>query len=125
MELLKLTWWMEEPIDYEYKQYILLDYLQKIEKLFINREFSPYLLHTEKLYEEMAISLEFIDNFEEEMTKNTLVFTQTGVEMEESKLPTIKELEEMKLVLKFSVPLLKEKVKFGKNLCKESPTILW
>tara|TARA_Y100001972_G_scaffold15717_1_gene16645 strand:- start:1710 stop:2087 length:378 start_codon:yes stop_codon:yes gene_type:complete len=125
MELLKLTWWMEEPIDYEYKQYILLDYLQKIEKLFINREFSPYLLHTEKLYEEMAISLEFIDNFEEEMTKNTLVFTQTGVEMEESKLPTIKELEEMKLVLKFSVPLLKEKVKFGKNLWKESPTILW
>ena len=125
MELLKLIWWMEEPIDYEYKQYILLDYLQKIEKLFINREFSPYLLHTEKLYEEMAISLEFIDNFEEEMTKNTLVFTQTGVEMEESKLPTIKELEEMKLVLKFSVPLLKEKVKFGKNLWKESPTILW
>ena len=125
MELLKLTWWMEEPIDYEYKQYILLDYLQKIEKLFINREFSPYLLHTEKLYEEMTISLEFIDNFEEEMTKNTLVFTQTGVEMEESKLPTIKELEEMKLVLKFSVPLLKEKVKFGKNLWKESPTILW
>lgn len=125
MELLKLTWWMEEPIDYEYKQYILLDYLQKIEKLFINREFSPYLLHTEKLYEEMAISLEFIDNFEEEMTKNTLVFTQTGVEMEESKLPTIKELEEMKLVLKFSVPLLKEKVKFGKNLWKENPTILW
>lgn len=125
MELLKLTWWMEEPIDYEYKQYILLDYLQKIEKLFINREFSPYLLHTEKLYEEMAISLEFIDNFEDEMTKNTLVFTQTGVEMEENKLPTIKELEEMKLVLRFSVPLLKEKVKFGKNLWKESPTILW
>jgi hypothetical protein len=125
MELLKLTWWMEEPIDYEYKQYILLDYLQKIEKLFIDREFSPYLLHTEKLYEEMAISLEFIDNFEEEMTKNTLVFTQTGVEMEESKLPTIKELEEMKLILRFSVPLLKEKVKFGKNLWKESPTILW
>ena len=125
MELLKLTWWMEEPIDYEYKQYILLDYLQKIEKLFINREFSPYLLHTEKLYEEMAISLEFIDNFEDEMTKNTLVFTQTGVEMEENKLPTIKDLEEMKLVLRFSVPLLKEKVKFGKNLWKESPTILW
>tara|TARA_R100001443_G_scaffold20619_1_gene32685 strand:+ start:1866 stop:2216 length:351 start_codon:yes stop_codon:yes gene_type:complete len=116
---------MEEPIDYEYKQYILLDYLQKIEKLFINREFSPYLLHTEKLYEEMAISLEFIDNFEDEMTKNTLVFTQTGVEMEENKLPTIKELEEMKLVLRFSVPLLKEKVKFGKNLWKENPTILW
>jgi len=125
MELLKLTWWMEEPIDYEYKQYILLGYLQKIEKLFIDREFSPYLLHTEKLYEEMAISLEFIDNFEDEMTKNTLVFTQTGIEMEESKLPTIKELEEMKLILRFSVPLLKEKVKFGKNLWKESPTILW
>ena len=125
MELLKLTWWMEEPIDYEYKQYILLDYLQKVERHFINNDFSPYLLHTEKLYEEMAISLEFIDNFEEEMTNSTIVFTQTGVEMEENKLPTIKELEEMKLVLRFSVPLIKEKVKFGKNLWKENPTILW
>tara|TARA_R110002167_G_scaffold32683_7_gene105719 strand:- start:9258 stop:9635 length:378 start_codon:yes stop_codon:yes gene_type:complete len=125
MELLKLTWWMDDPIDYEYKQYILLDYLQKIEKHFINRDFSPYLLHTEKLYEEMSINLDFIDTFENEMAANNVIFAQEEVGLEDTELPTIKELEEMKQTLKFSVPLIKAKVKMGKELWKNSPTILW
>ena len=125
MELLKLTWWMDDPIDYEYKQYILLDYLQKIESHFIDRDFSPYLLHTEKLYEEMAINLDFIDTFENEMTANNVVFSQDGVGWEDIELPTIKELEEMKQILKFSVPLIKTKVKIGKELWKNDPIILW
>ena len=125
MELLKLTWWMEEPIDYEYKQYILLDYLQKVERHFINKDFSPYLLHTEKLYEEMALSLELIDNFEELITDDVIVFTQNGVKIEKSEIPTIKELDEMKNILKFSVPLLKQKVEIGKELWKQTPSILW
>jgi len=116
---------MDDPIDYEYKQYILLDYLQKIEIHFINRDFSPYLLHTEKLYEEMAINLDFIDTFENEMTANNVVFSQDGVGWEDIELPTIKELEEMKQILKFSVPLIKTKVKIGKELWKNDPTILW
>ena len=32
---------------------------------------------------------------------------------------------EMKQILKFSVPLIKLKVKMGKELWKDSPTILW
>ena len=125
MELLKLTWWMEDPIDYEYKQYILLDYLQKVERHFYDRDFSPYLLHTEKLYEEMAISLEFIEAFEASITNSTLVFTQSGLGWKEEKPPTINEVEEMKDILKFSTPKLKEKVQLGKELWKENPTILW
>lgn len=125
MELLKLTWWMEDPIDYEYKQYILLDYLQKVERHFYDRDFSPYLLHAEKLYEEMAISLEFIEAFEASITNSTLVFTQSGLGWKEEKPPTINEVEEMKNVLKFSIPKLKEKVQLGKELWKENPTILW
>ena len=116
---------MDEPIDYEYKQYILLGYLQKIENYFLNKDFSPYLLHTEKLYEEMAINLEFIEAFEDEMTSNHLMFTKKGIGWKDTKLPTIKELEEMKNILRFSVPLLKQKVQIGKELWKNSPTILW
>ena len=125
MELLKLTWWMEDPIDYEYKQYILLDYLQKMERYFYDRDFSPYLLHTEKLYEEMAISLEFIEAFEKSITKSELAFTQSGLGWREEKPPTINEVEEMKNILRFSIPKIKEKVQLGKELWKESPTILW
>ena len=125
MELLKLTWWMEDPIDYEYKQYILLDYLQKIERHFYNRDFSPYLLHTEKLYEEMAISLEYIETFEKSITRSELAFNKSGLGWVEKKPPSIDEVEEMKSILRFSVKKLKEKVQVGKELWKESPTILW
>jgi|TARA_R100000081_G_C4809785_1_gene170275 hypothetical protein len=125
MELLKLTWWMEDPIDFEYKQYILLDYLQKIERYFYNKDFSPYLLHTEKLYEEMAISLEFIETFEKSITKKELIFTQSGLGWKEQKPPTIDEVEEMKNILRFSIPKIKEKVQLGKELWKQGPTILW
>ena len=116
---------MEDPIDFEYKQYILLDYLQKIERHFYNKDFSPYLLHTEKLYEEMAISLEFIETFEKSITKTELVFTQSGLGWEEKTPPTINEVEEMKRVLRFSIPKIKEKVQLGKELWKNGPTILW
>jgi hypothetical protein len=125
MELLKLTWWMEDPIDYEYRQYVLLDYLQKIERHFYNKDFSPYLLHTEKLYEEMSISLEFIEAFEESITKSKLVFTKGGLGWKEQSPPTIDEVEEMKNILRFAIPKLKEKVLLGKELWKNSPTILW
>ena len=125
MELLNLTWWMDDPIDYEYKQYILLDYLQKIERYFYDRDFSPYLLYTEKLYEEMALCLEFIEAFEESITTSEIVFTKSGLGWKENIPPTIDELEEMKKILRFSVPKLKEKVELGKQLWKEDPTILW
>ena len=73
----------------------------------------------------MALSLELIDNFEELITDDVVVFTQNGVKIEKSEIPTIKELDEMKNILKFSVPLLKQKVEIGKELWKQTPSILW
>lgn len=125
MELLSLTWWMDSPIDYEYKQYILLDYLQKIERHFYNKDFSPYLLHTEKLYEEMDISQQFIEAFEESITLTHVSMKNNLLGWEKTKPISIKELDEIKKILSFSVPLLKEKVKLGKKLWKNTPTILW
>lgn len=125
MELLSLTWWMDSPIDYEYKQYILLDYLQKIERHFYNKDFSPYLLHTEKLYEEMDISQQFIEAFEESITLTHVSMKNNLLGWEKTKPISIKELDEMKKILDFSVPLLKEKVNLGKKLWKDTPTILW
>ena len=73
----------------------------------------------------MALSLEFIETFEKSITKSQVVFTQTGLGWEEEKPPTINELEEMKLILKFSIPKIKVKVDLGKELWKTTPTILW
>jgi len=73
----------------------------------------------------MAISLEYIEAFEKSITKSELAFTKHGLGWVEEKPPSINEVEEMKLVLRFSVPKIKEKVKLGKELWKNSPTILW
>tara|TARA_B100001093_G_scaffold191886_1_gene184374 strand:- start:4119 stop:4499 length:381 start_codon:yes stop_codon:yes gene_type:complete len=126
MELLSLTWWIESPIDYEYKQYVLLDYLQKIERHFYNKDFSPYLLHTEKLYEEMDISLQFLETFEESITITKLKIKNEAIMgLEKNKPISFKELEEVKDILKFSIPKIKEKLQLGKELWKNTPTILW
>ena len=47
--MLKLDWYIEHPIDFEYKNYILLDYLQSVDKSYQLHQLSPYLLWTEKL----------------------------------------------------------------------------
>lgn len=41
-------WWIEQPIDIEHKQYILLDYLQKVERSFKSNEL--HLLHETRYY---------------------------------------------------------------------------
>ena len=74
---------------------------------------------------QLIMSISIISTFENEMTSNNVVFSPDRIEWEDIELPTIKELEEMKQILKFSVPLIKTKVKIGKELWKNSPTILW
>ena len=52
-EIIPITWYIESPIDFEHKQYILLSYLQKVDNSFINKHLSPHFLHMEKMIIEM------------------------------------------------------------------------
>jgi hypothetical protein len=53
LDILKIDWYIEPPIDFEHKQYVLLNYLQKVDNSFIEKKLSPHLLNLEKIRNEL------------------------------------------------------------------------
>jgi hypothetical protein len=123
--MLKIDWYIEQPIDFEYKNYMLLDYVQKVDRSFQLKELSPYLLWTENLIQDMkdfeSKRLEFVKKFETKKIKfengNLSLIKKTIIEPENIK--TIKE------IIEYASPILESKVKMGYILLKKYPQILF
>lgn len=124
-ELLEIDWYYRSPIDFEHKQYKLFSYLQKCDSSFYDRVFSPYLLHTEKIVCEMEFTLQNMKTFERETTKKSLFFSLEGLYLREDGIPKPEELETVEEIIKFSLPLLNQRVELGKQLHKKYPAILY
>ena len=122
-QLLKYSWYYEIPIDFEHKQWILFSYLKKVDDAFYNKVFSPWLLHTEKIAEDMKTSLDYIDSFKKKITKKSLLITMEGISWQTQK-PSDKEIEVVEEILNFSIPLLEQRIDFGRKLFKKYPSIL-
>lgn len=124
MELLKETWWMESPIDFEHKQYVLFGYLQKVDLSFSNKVLSPYLLHTERLVSEMQEAWKKIEEAEMRLTKRHIILLNGGMGFK-IEAPKIEELETIREILQFSVPLLSQRVELGRILHKRNKGLLF
>lgn len=122
--LLSEDWYYQPPIDVEHKQYKLFSYLKKVDEAFYDHIFSPYLLHTEKLVEEMRTSRDIIVNFQESITPKKLIFSWEGLYLKKDP-PKMEELTTVIEVLDFSIPLLIQRVDLGKKLHKRFKGILY
>lgn len=122
--LLGDTWYYEPPIDFEHKQYVLFAYLKLVDEAFYKSIFSPYLLHTEKLVEEMKISSENIKNFEKKITAQKFINSWEGLYLMKQP-PKIHELSIVIDIIDFSIPLLSFRVELGKDLFRRSPKLLY
>jgi hypothetical protein len=123
--MLKVDWYLEIPHDFEYKNYILLDYLQSVDKSFQIHKLSPYLLWTEKLVDELqkfqSLKLEFSNSLKKEkliFTNNQIQFIKSGVEDTEN----IKSIFE---IVDYSKPILLSKIKLGYKLLEKYPQLLF
>lgn len=124
-ELLEIDWYYQSPIDFEHKQYKLFSYLQKCDNAFYEKVFSPYLLHTEKIVNEMEMTLETLKSFERSSIKKSVFISLEGLYLREEGLPKIEELEIVGEIIKFSLPLLSQRIDLGKKLHRKYPTILY
>ena len=122
-QLLKYSWYYESPIDFEHKQWVLFAYLKKVDEAFYSKIFSPWLLHTEKISDDMKMSLGYIESFRNKITKKSLFITMEGLSWRTEK-PAETETEIVEEILKFSIPLLDQRIDFGRKLFKKYPTIL-
>ncbi len=120
MEKLSLTWYYDTPFDLEQKQYIILDYIQKTEKKFINREVSPHLLHLEKMIFDMKNFKKTLNCFVNEVNRSDYEFLFPSI----YKLKNVY-IDEMVELIDFSTPRMELVINLGKNISAKYNLVLF
>lgn len=120
LKIIEHSWYYQNPIDFEHKQLILFAYLKNVDDSFYNRIFSPWLLHTEKILDDMRVSLDYIQSFRKQSTKKSLFISMEGLSWMDNK-PNEKDIEIIEEILKFSIPLLEKRVDIGREFLSKYP----
>lgn len=121
--MLNLNWYTEAPIDFEHKNYILLDYIMKVDESYSNLKLSPYLLWTEKLVGDMDFFLFSHDTFKLSLKKQIKEFKGFQIVYEPS--GDIAEINEIIEIVEYSKPILESKIKMGYKIFQKYPQILF
>ena len=123
-ELLPLNFYYSAPVDFEHKNYLILNYLAKVDKSYGDLILSPYLLWTEKLTKEIKDFNSSYIEFRNSLKKDMIGFNYTtGIQY--SKINTLKELEEIIQIVDYSLPLLESRIQLGYRLNNRYPQLLY
>ena len=123
--MLNLDWYCQTPLDFEHKNYLLLQYLKSVDDSYSNHILSTYLLWTEKLVKELQEFKVKTQHLESNLKREieSLDFTKMQIIRKE-----IKKNDEIKVVfeiIEYSTPILESKVKLGYKLLDKFPQILF
>lgn len=119
---LSLTWYIESPIDFEHKQYVLLDYLQKVDNSFLLKNLSPHLLHMEKMVNELKKYEESYLKIKNSFDKNRYIYFNDNSKLTGENDTLIKEIKE---IVDFSIPQVITRINFGYKVLEKSVQILY
>jgi len=119
--LLPLTWYIESPIDFEHKEYVLYSYLQKVDYDFHKKNLSPHLLHLEKLIDELLNFDASFNIIKKDFDKNRYIFFENvKLEGEDNTL-----IYEIKSIVEFAIPQVEPRIKLGYSILKRNNQILY
>jgi hypothetical protein len=122
--MLKVDWFITPPLDFEHKNYLLLDFLSKMDQSFSIHKLSPYLLWSERLVDEIRAFESSYKNLRGSMKREIKGFSWSdGIIYTE--LQTPKELEEVLEIIDYSIPLLESRIQLGYKLWKRFPQLLY
>ena len=117
--LLSITWYVDEPIDFEYKQYILYDYLQNVDSEFYQKKLSPHLLHMEKIFDELISFNSSFDLIKHKFDQNRYVyFDNSKLQGEDNEL-----LYEVRDIVDLSISQIEPRIKLGYKILKKNNQI--
>lgn len=122
--MLHVDWFIEPPMDFEQKNYLLLDYIQQIDNSFKIQKLSPYLLYTEKLVEEMTRFKEGRERMREALRKKKLNLSRK-IHWIVTDVDETKEMKTVVEIVDYSMPILESKLVLGYKLLEKYPQILW
>lgn len=119
--LLPLKWFIENPIDFEHKQYILFAYLQKVDSSFQYKKLSPHLLHLEKIIDELIIFESSFNLINEQIKKNEYTYFENNkLEGENDFI-----LYEIREIVDFAIPQVSPRIDLGYKILKKNKQILF
>lgn len=120
-KLLSTKWFIEDPIDFEYKQYLLLAYLQNVENSFLEKRLSPHLLHLEKLVDELLSFQSSFKLIKKDFDRNRYVYFD-NVKLEGENDETIVQVIE---IVDFSIPQIEPRLSMGYKILSKNKQILY
>ena len=119
--LLPITWYVQSPIDFEHKQYLLFAYLQKVDLNFQQKLLSPHLLHMEKLMDELFYVSSSFKMIKNDFDKHRYVYlANTKLEGEDNTL-----IYEIRDIVEFAIPQVETRIKTGYVILKRNKQILY
>lgn len=117
MKGLNANWLTEGWIDFEYKQYILLDYLQKVQRSFKRKNLYPVLsdlaFHYQNLLnlkEQKSVISEMVPKKLEKLDLENLKLVYKDINMDD------KHMQELGRVVEYAIPLFTRELQNGKEL---------
>lgn len=120
-KLLPITWFIETPVDFEHKQYLLFAYLQKVELSFLEKKLSPHLLHLEKLSDELIGFNSSFEVMKKSFDKNRFIYFENHkLEGENENI-----ILEVKEIVNFSIPQIEPRIKMGYKILEKNKQILY
>ena len=121
-EILSPNWYMEPPIDFEYKQYILLAYLQKVDKSFMDKKLSPYLLNLENIVNELYVFKTKFEISNADIQKNKYFFFDDNKKTDDSENILLVDIVE---IVDFSIPQINTRIDLGKTILNRYKQLLY
>jgi hypothetical protein len=121
--MLNLNWYAEAPIDFEHKNYLLLDYVMKVDEAYASLRLSPYLLWTERLVSDMDSFIASHDSFLTGLPKRIECIEGGRISWVQFQVPA--EVRELIEIVEYSRPILESKVRAGYKLFDRYPQILY
>ena len=123
--MLNIDWYIQHPLDFKYKNYMLLDYIQQVDRSYQMKILSPYLLWTENLVN----ALNILEANRRELIKSTerksISFQSGKISMVEKKIDTVENLKVVSEIIEYAMPILESKVVMGYKLLDKYPQILY
>ncbi len=122
IDIIPVTWYIESPIDFEHKQYVLLSYLQTVDGSFMNKKLSPHLLHIEKMINEMLNFNESLSDMKKRFDKERYIFFEDNSKLEGETNHLVEEIYE---IVQFSLPQVEARLKLGQTILSKNKQILY
>lgn len=122
MNILPIDWYIQPPIDFEHKQYILLAYLLKVDESFMNKKLSPFLLNMESVVNELYNFRNSYIDIRNKFDKTRYIYIEDYSKLVGEDNKFIVEINE---IVEFSIPMVKTRIELGNSILKKTKQVLY